>query len=122
MSDLETEFQKHRDEKRVFEIDFSNDLANGETLTGTPAVKIVTYVGTTETDVSSQFGPSGDLNESLATPKVQFTVIAATQAADQADGVYYVHCEVGTSSSQTLIAVPLGTIPLPRLRVRSFPE
>ena len=91
-------FEKHRQDVRDYAVDWANELATGETLSGNPTVVVIEN----GSDVSSEFGVSG---ETTSGTQSQFRLTAAGAGNQDAESTYYIRVSQGTSSSQTLNSV-----------------
>lgn len=97
---------KHRDESEVYEIDFTNRLASGETISSVTALHVRKRNATSKdwANVSAEFGaPSGVINGTGK--KVSFTLGAAA-ANEQLRGDYIVYCEVVTNTGEIVVETP----------------
>jgi hypothetical protein len=90
------EVRKHRLEEKFFAHEFAAQLASGDTLTGTPSVKVIRHGA----DVSAQFGGLD--------PEIQGTQVVWTMGAggtgEQDSGSYQLLIEVDTESGEHLVA------------------
>lgn len=106
MADL----KKHRDELRVYAIDFVDDLAAGDSLVSSPPpqLKLSRRSGSTDVDKTDEFG---DVNVAINGPtKVQFSTNPAVSQGVQVDGVYHIYCKASTALGEILIPVPAPTL------------
>lgn len=95
-------FEKHRDERQSYAIDLAARLADGESLTGSPTVRVHDTLD--DADVSAEFGsPEGSIDGT----RVEFVLDAAQDAAHQANGDYYVYARVQTTDDEILVETPL---------------
>lgn len=98
---------KHRDEVIHYSLDFANELATGEALTGTPTVT-VTLNGV---DKTSEVVESG-------TPLVQGTAVVFTAKAgetgEQLEGTYVVKGAVATDATPARTLVHTETLTIAR--------
>lgn len=71
---------KHPDESKVYDFDFANILADGETLSGTPIVDEI---------------DSADLT--IGTPQIVGSTVQARISGGSENTLYYVQCSCGSS-------------------------
>lgn len=86
----------HRDEVIAYSLEFGDELATGESLSGTPTVT-VTLNGVDKTSEVVSSGSAG-----VQSSAVTFTKKAGG-AGEQLEGTYVVKAAVATSSSRTLV-------------------
>lgn len=91
---------KHRDEVEAFAVDYRDRLNEGESITGTPVVRLHKKDGT---DVSEQFVITGITVENT---RVVFTLGAAQAGTDQLAGNYDIYVRANTSDAEELVEIP----------------
>lgn len=94
--------EKHRLAAIDYSVDFANELASGVALSGNPTVTVLELVSGGFTDVSSEFGITG---QGTSGTKSVFRLAAATTGQQDEDGEYYVRVSQGTDNTQTLISI-----------------
>lgn len=96
---MANEIEKHRSEVRNYAVDFADELASGESLSGTPEVAVFSWAD--ETDVTSQFSPT---NKVISGTEAQFR-LAKASGSDQDEKKYKVRVTVTTDQNQELVSV-----------------
>ena len=95
-------FEKHRDEKETYELDFAqNRLVGAETLSSVTLAKVRKRTTTGWEDVTTEFGALGAVVASGT--KVQFTLHPAASASVQLAGVYQVLIKALTSTTRDVV-------------------
>lgn len=102
---------KHRDERRLYAVDFTNELASGETLSSVDSVTIRNAGGTDTTDEFRD----GEAAASISGSEARFWMQAAT-SGEQAEGTYSVEVQVTTSTGARKTALDSNNA-LPKLVV-----
>lgn len=98
-------FLKHRNERELFEIDFANRVAAGETLSA-PEVQVAKPAGGTA-DVTTEFVETG--STVIVTTRLQFVLVVAA-AGKQTAGEYDVYGRVTTSQGRKLVGIAQLTV------------
>lgn len=94
------EARKHRLEKANYSHDFTTlGLASGDSLSGTPTVKVLKWSGTAWTDKTTEFGT---LSPARSGTKVTWTLNAATGTQQDA-GDYCLLVECDTTNGEHLV-------------------
>ena len=100
-------FEKHRDEKENYEIDFrQNRLSTGEALSTVTLAKVRKRTTLGWDDVTAEFGT---LAEGISGDKVQF-ILNPASGSDQQPGVYQVLIKVLTDLARDIVATKALTV------------
>lgn len=107
---------KARREKELYSVDFSNDLASGETIS-TATVRVLHQSETgSVTDKSTEFDPT---TPSVSGSTVTFFLLPATSSTEQEEGTYGLEV-LATTSQGRVTAALTRDYKLPQLKVRAI--
>ena len=118
------QLRKYRLEGETLGVSVEEDLEDGESLNGAPAVRILRLSDGGLEDATDEFGVTDEQYATVTLPNgdshrsVLFTTTAAAEETHQAPGAYYIEAKYSTDTGRTPVRHgSAGPIPLPQLNV-----